>query len=103
MPRGTDQDQDSLISIPRKKATGIFIPFAAFTIASTVIGGGVKVYGWIEDRKRIAVEEFRIHQETENRIRALERWKCKMGGHPPESINWQRSCDKDTSNPEGPP
>lgn len=29
---------------------------------------------------------------TQHRLDKLERYRCAMGGHPPETIDWKRVC-----------
>jgi len=82
-----------MFSIPKKRA-GLFIPFAVFGVLGSALGVGGKAWDWIETRKKAAVQEELRRKAVDDRLRSLERWKCKMGGHPPDSIDWKRPCDK---------
>jgi 3-oxoacyl-ACP reductase-like protein len=87
-------EPDSMFTAAAKKR-GLFIPFAAITVAGSLFGLGSQVFSWYEARKRAAIEQVLAERAMESRIKKLERWHCAMGGRPPDTIDWQRKCDND--------
>ena len=88
-------EDDSFISLPKKKTAGIFIPIAALTIAGSMFGAFKSVVEFIDSRQERAIEEKARQNDIEDRLDSLERYKCVIGWNPPETKNPDRVCDKD--------
>lgn len=88
-------DDDSFISLPKKKTAGIFIPLAAITVASTMFGAFKGVIDYIDQREKRAIEEKSRQNRIEERLDRLERYKCIVGWSPPESKNPDRVCEEE--------
>ena len=89
MPRPSEPE--SFITIPKRKA-GIFIPAATLGVALSVLGAAERGCKWLDERQRAARAEALEQEHLYDRIRSLERWRCAIGGRPPETIDWNRPC-----------